>query len=177
MAVGRSRIDAYERRYRRWSAWLRERPRLVGALQVANKVLTGLFYGAYAALLVGVVVGGAPDKVLPLALVPGLVFAALGWYRRRYNAPRPYELCAIEPVIARDGAGCSFPSRHAFSAFAVAVAWGAWCMPAAVVLVVCACLVAALRVMGGVHFAGDVVAGACVGCVTGVLAVAMTALL
>lgn len=150
---------------------------MAGALRVASRGLTGLFYGAYAILLLGVVAGGAPIKLLPLALVPGLVFALLGWYRRRRNAARPYELCAIEPLIARDGAGCSFPSRHAFSAFAIAVAWGAWCVPVAGVLVGCACLVAALRVMGGVHFVGDVVAGACVGCATGALAVVLAALL
>ncbi|MFR7403322.1 MAG: hypothetical protein ACLUW6_01330 [Coriobacteriaceae bacterium] len=58
-------------------------------------------------------------------------------YRSCLNAPRPYERCAISPLIVRDGAGNRF-ERHAFSAFAIAASWFAASVPVAVVLLVAA---------------------------------------
>lgn len=128
-----------------------------------------MFYLAYAALLGWACVTG-PWKLVPLAGVAAVGFAAVSVFRKHRNAPRPYECCAITPLIARDGVGCSFPSRHAFSAFAIAASWFAASVPVVVALLAAACLLAVCRVFGGVHFPRDVVAGAVVGLVTGALA-------
>ena len=166
----------YARCYERWSAPLRRHPRWVRALQRLSTVLTAVFYGAYGVLIVEVALS-QPVRLLPLIGVLGGAFAVLSWYRRRHDAPRPYERYAIEPLIPRDGAGCSFPSRHTFSAFAIATAWWAACVPVAAVLEVCACLVGVVRVGGGVHFPCDVVVGALAGIAAGAGAAFVAALL
>ena len=166
----------YEQRYEQWAAPLRGRPGVVRALNIVNHGIVVVFYAAYA-LLLGWACVSDPWKLAPLVGVTAVGFAAVSFYRRRFNAPRPYECCAIAPLIARDGAGKSFPSRHAFSAFAIAASWFAGSAPVAVVLLVAAVVLAVCRVLGGVHFPRDVVVGALIGSATGALAAFLAVLL
>ena len=166
----------YEQRYEQWAAPLRGRPGVVRALNIVNHGIVVVFYAAYA-LLLGWACVSDPWKLAPLVGVTAVGFAAVRFFRRRFNAPRPYECCAIAPLIARDGAGKSFPSRHAFSAFAIAASWFAASAPVAVVLLVAAVVLAICRVLGGVHFPRDVVVGALIGSATGALAAFLAALL
>ncbi|MDO4290304.1 MAG: phosphatase PAP2 family protein, partial [Eggerthellaceae bacterium] len=93
-------------------------------------------------------------------VVPAVAFVAVSVFRRAFNAPRPYEVLAIEPLISKDTRGKSFPSRHTFSMFTIACAW--WQLEPVVgaVLGVAGAAMGAVRVLGGVHFPRDVVAGA-----------------
>lgn len=166
----------YEQRYEQWAAPLRGRPGVVRALNIVNHGIVVVFYAAYA-LLLGWACVSDPWKLAPLVGVTAVGFAAVSFFRRRFNAPRPYECCAIAPLIARDGAGKSFPSRHAFSAFAIAASWFAGSAPVAVVLLVAAVVLAVCRVLGGVHFPRDVVVGALIGSATGALAAFLAVLL
>lgn len=166
----------YEQRYEQWAAPLRGRPGVVRALNIVNRGIVVVFYGAFA-LLLGWACMSDPWKLVPLVGVTAVGFVAVSFFRRWFNAPRPYECCAIAPLIARDGAGKSFPSRHAFSAFAIAASWFAASAPVAVVLLVAAGALAVCRVLGGVHFPRDVVAGAFIGSATGALAAFLAALL
>lgn len=166
----------YEQRYEQWAAPLRGRPGVVRALNIVNHGIVVVFYAAYA-LLLGWACVSDPWKLAPLVGVTAVGFAAVSFFRRRFNAPRPYECCSIAPLIARDGAGKSFPSRHAFSAFAIAASWFAGSAPVAVVLLVAAVVLAICRVLGGVHFPRDVVVGALIGSATGALAAFLAVLL
>lgn len=166
----------YEQRYEQWAAPLRSRPGVVRALRVLNRGIVGVFYAAYAVLL-GWACATDPWKLAPLSGVVALGFVAVSAYRSRLNAPRPYERCAISPLIVRDGAGESFPSRHAFSAFAIAASWFAAAAPVALALLAVAALLAVCRVLGGVHFPRDVIAGALVGVAVGGLAAFLATLL
>ena len=166
----------YEQRYEQWAAPLRGRPGVVRALNIVNRGIVIVFYVAYA-LLLGWACVSDPWRLVPLVGVTAVGFVAVSFFRRRFNAPRPYECCAIAPLIARDGAGKSFPSRHVFSAFAIAASWFAASVPVAVVLLVAAGALAVCRVLGGVHFPRDVVAGAFIGSATGALAAFLAALL
>lgn len=166
----------YEQRYEQWAAPLRGRPGVVRALNIVNRGIVVVFYGAFA-LLLGWACMSDPWRLVPLVGVTAVGFVAVSFFRRRFNAPRPYECCAIAPLIARDGAGKSFPSRHAFSAFAIAVSWFVASVPIAVVLLVAAVVLAVCRVLGGVHFPRDVVAGAFIGSATGALAAFLAVLL
>ena len=166
----------YEQRYEQWAAPLRGRPGVVRALNIVNRGIVVVFYAAYA-LLLGWACVSDPWKLAPLVGVTAVAFVAVSFFRRRFNAPRPYECCSIAALIARDGAGKSFPSRHAFSAFAIAASWFAASAPVAVVLLVAAVVLAICRVLGGVHFPRDVVVGALIGSATGALAAFLAALL
>ena len=145
-------------------------------LNAANKAIVWLFYAAYAVLLGWACVVDV-WKVLPLVGAPAVGFALVSAVRARINAPRPYENGGPVPRIERDGEGKSFPSRHAFSAFAIAASWFAASVPVGMVLFVAAVALAALRVAGGVHFPRDVVAGAACGIAVGALAAALAAML
>lgn len=162
---------AYRARWEERTRSLRENPRRIALLNKAMGLLKVLFYGAYA-LLLALVAWHDPWRTVPLVAVPGLGFVLVSFARARLNAPRPAERCGLVPLIDREGKGRSFPSRHTFSAFTIATCWFAESVPAALGLLLCAGIVAALRVRGGVHFPRDVAAGALTGLAVGALAVA-----
>ena len=175
--------------YERLARWFRARPRALRALVVLNGALRVTFYAAYAALLAALAIaaaregagpGGWPGAGLGGSLggwwrlgacvaVPAAAFVALSAYRRHRDAPRPQEALGITPLIAREGTGRSFPSRHVFSCFVIAGSWLVASVPVALALMALGVVVAAVRVVGGVHFPRDVLAGALVGLACGVL--------
>ncbi|MEC4272021.1 phosphatase PAP2 family protein [Adlercreutzia sp. R25] len=168
--------EAYARRYGRWTEALRRRPWAPPLLGAVNRGIVWVFYGAYGVLLLGACVT-SPWKLIALAGVPAAGFALVSRFRARLNAPRPYECCNVVPLIARDGAGASFPSRHAFSAAAIATSWFAASAPVAVALLAATGVLAGCRVLGGVHFPRDVAAGVVLGMVVGAVAAAGSLLL
>ena len=91
----------YEQRYEQWAAPLRGRPGVVRALNIVNRGIVVVFYAAYA-LLLGWACVSDPWRLAPLVGVTAVGFAAVSFFRRRFNAPRPYECCSIAPLIARD---------------------------------------------------------------------------
>ena len=54
-------------------------------------------------------------------LVPAVSFVGLSVVRKIINAPRPYEKFDMSPVLEKDTKGKSFPSRHVFSVFIIAM--------------------------------------------------------
>lgn len=146
------------------------------ALRGANRALTLLGYVAYPLLLalVGMQAVVARDAAVAglfwrALLVPVLSFSAVSAARARMNAPRPYEQLDIRPLIVKNTRGRSFPSRHVFSAFVIAMGWLVWCRPVGIVLLVLSGVLAVVRVLGGVHWPRDVVAGAALGVAAGLL--------
>ena len=102
-------------------------------------------------------------------LVPAVSFAALSLVRRALNFRRPYEVLDIDPIIQKDTKGKSMPSRHVFSIFVIAMTF-LWIVPwLGVVLLVLGAALACVRVIGGVHFPRDVLVGAAVGILAGVI--------
>ena len=125
-------------------------------------------------LLIALLAAFDRTLVVRCIAVPAIAFVALSLFRRAVNAPRPYEVLAIEPLIAKDTRGKSFPSRHTFSMFMIALTWAVWQPAVGVVLAVASVAMACVRVLGGVHFPRDVIAGAAfaaIAAVVGYLAV------
>ncbi len=166
----------YTQCFATWCAYFGEHPRLLTLLVGTNKAITWLFYGAYGLLLVFMLLAD-PRTLIGLVLVPGAGFVLVSWARARYNAPRPATACHITPLVAREGEGKSFPSRHMFSAATIATLWFVASTPIAVLLWICALALGACRVLGGVHFVRDVVAGAACGLTCGLISCAVCALL
>ena len=132
------------------------------AAVLVDRVLVGIGVVAYLALLIKVIVQGNFALLLRIVLVTVIGFALVTVVRARINAPRPYEVNNITPSLGKTTKGKSFPSRHCFSMFIIAFCWLSVSPVVGWALIVLACVLAVVRVMGGAHFPRDVVAGALV---------------
>lgn len=151
--------------YQRWSAPFRS-PKGELRLNRLNFLLTRLCYAAYPLCLLWLA-ATRDSRGVPALLVPAVSFGLVSLFRNLYNAQRPYELLEIQPLIHKDKKGKSFPSRHVFSVFVIAMTFLWLCPPAGAVFLVVGVLLALCRVIGGVHFPRDVIAGALAGIAAG----------
>jgi membrane-associated phospholipid phosphatase len=152
----------------------RENPELAKGIHIANKMCTGVMYLAYPLLLVYLFFYANLSSYFSFKralLVPAISFLLLTVVRALINRPRPYEKFEIPPVIKKDTKGNSFPSRHVFSATIIAMTFllmSPWSWLGVFFLVVSVAL-AIVRVLSGVHYISDVVAGFFVAVLSGVL--------
>lgn len=102
-------------------------------------------------------------------IVPLDSFLVVSFVRYLINAKRPYEKFELPPVLEKDTKGKSFPSRHVFSVFVIAMAVFYTFPVAGIVLMVIGVLLGVIRVIGGVHEPKDVIAGAVVGILCGLI--------
>ena len=99
------------------------------------------------------------------AVVPAAAFVVGTALRAAINRPRPYTKYGFVPLFPKDKTGQSMPSRHCFSAAAIAAAVWYVLPPLGAVLAVLAVIIAVSRVVTGVHFVSDVLAGLAFGLV------------
>ena len=107
--------------------------------------------------------------LLRAVFVPAVSFVGLTVIRRIINAPRPYETFDIPPVLEKDTKGKSFPSRHVFSVFIIAMTIFYEHPGAGVLLGSIGLLLGLVRVLVGVHEPRDIIAGAFAGIVCGIV--------
>lgn len=145
-------------RYRAVFSWFNARPAAKKALRAAATGGVAAVYLLYAWLILRLALQRDPG-LWPFLAVPAVVFLLGTGVRRAINRPRPYETLGFTPLFPKDTKGQSFPSRHCFSAACIAVA-AAYVSPlSAVVLGLLAVLIAMTRVLCGVHYISDVLAG------------------
>lgn len=116
---------------------------------------------------------GGPARMT--VVLTGLASAGLGWavfyeVKQLIGRERP---CVIEPhcwatLLPPDR--FSFPSGHSIMAFSIAVSVGLFYRPVLPILIFCAMSVAASRIMLGLHYVTDVLAGIALGIAIGILA-------
>lgn len=139
------------------------------ALAAIYKVLPNLMIFAYVGLLIYA-------HFLAKQALPRLVGAPLGvlivvsLLRVIINAERPYERFGVPSVFGKQTVCKSMPSRHTASAFIIAMAVLYVSLPFGIAALVCALLIGASRVLAGAHFLRDVLAGAGLALVSGLLA-------
>ncbi len=137
-------------------------------LCAANRLLTYFCYMLYPVLLIWLA-ARLDGRFWKALLVPGISFVLLTLVRKRLNFPRPYEVLDIHPIIKKDTQGKSMPSRHVFSMFVIGATY-LWILPpAGGLLLVLGVLLAGIRVIGGVHFPRDVLAGGAAGLLAGLI--------
>lgn len=135
-------------------------PKRVNRIVWTNKILTGVGYLAYPLLIVLLIIF-EPELATRDIVVPASGFLAVSIMRSLVNAPRPYENGGPAPLIDKQTKGRSFPSRHTFCMFMIALTWFTW-QPligniVGSVLLICAVILAICRVKLRVHFPHDVV--------------------
>ena len=117
-------------------------------------------------------VGGQQGReaVAEAVFAAGTGVALFLWVKRRTRRKRP---CALAPhcwsnLLPPDQ--FSFPSGHTITAFAAALPVMAHFPEAAPGVLVCALSIGASRIILGMHFLSDVLAGALIGCLLGLAA-------
>lgn len=157
-----------EESYRKMAEALDAVPLMKSYIIWFNRIVTGAVYLLYPALLVLLYVN-KNDGLVPAIVIPGISFVLLSIFRDRLNKPRPYEVFDIQPVIQKRTRGHSFPSRHIFCMFLIAVTVFYFYPLAGLLIGLVGLALAVNRVMGGVHFVKDVIAGALWGIGCGIL--------
>ncbi len=111
----------------------------------------------------------SPLDVIPIFITTGIPFIAVSVMRCFINAPRPYELFDFYEKKPKEKKGKSFPSRHVFSIFVIATILFRWNIFVGIGLIAGGILLAVVRVLLGIHFIRDVVAGALIGIICGII--------
>ena len=139
-------------------------------LRVFNRFMTVVMPIVYLTLLVATYLQeGLGKQVLMYVFVPASGFVMLSLLRKKLNAPRPYEVWEIVPLLDRDSPGQSMPSRHVFSATIISMACLHDSLIVGFILLILSVFLGLVRVLGGVHYPKDVVVGYACGLVWGVL--------
>lgn len=159
-----------EQEYRKLTDPFRRNPRLAGVLNLWDKAAVLVVAASYGGVLLWEFVHRDPRLDRCIA-VPFVSLVVVSVFRCLLNRRRPYEVFGVEPVIPRSKTGKSFPSRHVFSAFIIAMIF-LLCTPFpayGILLLLLGVLIASMRVLSGVHYPSDVLAGAAFGVLAGLL--------
>lgn len=160
----------YQEWYDHIAGKIENRPIFLRLLRAFNRFMTVVMPIVYLTLLTTIYFReGFGKQVLIYVFIPASGFVILSLLRKKINAPRPYEVWEIIPLLDRDSPGQSMPSRHVFSATIISMA----CLHASLTMgMICLTLSALLglvRVLGGVHFPKDVLVGYICALVWGVI--------
>lgn len=139
----------------------RKHPKLAKILEIINKIITYGIPVLYFGLLI--YYGFHQDEKLAMAMIIPLdAFIILSVVRFFINRRRPYETFELPPVIKKNTKGKSFPSRHVFCAFVIGMTFLLWSpIPwMGIVIMVLGVFLMVVRVLSGIHYISDVIAGA-----------------
>ena len=160
----------YQEWYDHIAGNIENRPFLLSLLRTFNRFMTAVMPMIYLTLLATTYLQqGLGKQVLIYVFIPASGFVILSFLRKKINAPRPYEVWGIVPLLDRDSPGQSMPSRHVFSATIISMACLHASLSVGVILLVLSAFLGLVRVSGGVHYLKDVVVGYIFGLVCGVI--------
>ena len=154
-----------EQQYRTVIGWFNARPSAKKALRAVSTGSAVAVYLLYLGLLAWLAWHAMWVPLGVTAVVPAAAFVVGTALRAAINRPRPYTKYGFVPLFPKDKTGQSMPSRHCFSAAAIAAAVWYVLPPLGTVLAVLAVIIAVSRVVTGVHFVSDVLAGLAFGLV------------
>jgi undecaprenyl-diphosphatase len=164
------RFDAPLRAVALWDeAWCLRLNRASGVrwlralFRAASRLGDGVFWYA---LMCGLLLAGGPaaaGPVLRMAVVGALGLALYKWLKTRTSRPRPYQVRAAIRLGTDPLDQFSFPSGHTLHAVAFSILMTAYHPVLAWLVWPFAVLIAASRVVLGLHYPTDVLAGAAIG--------------
>jgi membrane-associated phospholipid phosphatase len=166
-----TRTEIYEKKqenYKKRMDYLAKTPVLTRFLHIVNKILTFTVFLLYPLLLTWLLLNHK-EYLLRAILVPFVSFVLVTVVRRLINRARPYEAYGIPSAVYKSTSGKSFPSRHVFSIFVIAVTF-LYLGPDPMIglaLFAAGVILGLIRILIGVHYVSDVVVGAFVGILAG----------
>lgn len=133
-----------------------------------NEIATKIVYVAFIMLII-LNIGYKNEELVRVILVTGISFVLVSVVRKKINSKRPYTVYNFESIIKKDKYGESMPSRHVFSAFVIGMAYLYMKPELCMIIFISGIVIAVVRVIGGVHFLNDVIVGAILGILCGVV--------
>lgn len=164
----------YMKNYQEWynhiATKIENKPFLLRLLRFFNRFMTVVMPIVYLTLLTTIYFReGFGKQVLMYVFIPASGFVILSFLRKKINAPRPYEVWDITPLLDRDSPGQSMPSRHVFSASIISMACLHTSLTMGMICLTLSAFLGLVRVLGGVHYPKDVVVAYICGLVWGVI--------
>ena len=157
--------------YKTMSAYLSETKARSQTIKALHDVLPLVMYIFYPVQMIALAInnGIGSEVFLRFTLIPLCTLILVTVIRALINAKRPYEVYDYTPAVHKDTKGKSFPSRHTVCAFIIAMAFLYVNFRVGVIMLVIAAIIGVTRVLAGVHFIRDVISGAAIGILIGVL--------
>ena len=152
--------------YDRYVSFFRKNPGWISGIKMVNHILTLTGFIVYPAIILSLLYKKS-RKLKTYLLLPAVAFILVSVFRKKWNRPRPYENPEIHTITKREKKGQSFPSRHLFSYFLISVLLKSLCPPAGILMMVSGFILAVIRVILGVHYPSDVIAGTLLGLFSG----------
>lgn len=166
-------IFNYETNYNALADYIKSSPALYGLFKIIYKYVPYATMLIYGCLIIwcafNAVKSGDYNIVLRVMLVPFTGVVTVTLMRKIFNCQRPYTKYNIQPLMARDKSGESFPSRHTFSIGIIALAFLYVNIPLGIIMLVLTPVLAASRVIAGVHFIRDVVGAMIIAVIWGIV--------
>ena len=160
----------YQEWYDHIAGKIENKPIFLRLLRAFNRFMTVVMPIVYLILLTTTYLQeGLGKQVWIYLIVPASGFVILSLFRKKINAPRPYEEWDIKPLLDRDSPGQSMPSRHVFSATIISMACLHASLTMGMICLILSALLGLVRVLGGVHFPKDVLVGYICALVWGVI--------
>src|SRR5699024_2320852 len=119
-------------------------------INLLNRLITVPIYCLYPLILIFLIYTH-DERFWRTLLAPAISFVLVSVLRNYINAPRPYEVSGVKPIIDKDTKGKSFPSRHVFSIFVIATTLYFIFKPLGIFLMVAGVLLAILREIVRAH--------------------------
>lgn len=154
--------------YIKISEWVRKFRHGENVVKYGNTILTRIVYVAFFLLLITLAFQ-RDIRVVRIVLVTGISFVLVSVIRHIFNSPRPYTVYDFNPIVKKDKIGDSMPSRHVFSVFVIGMAFFYINPALGIIIFVDGLLMCIGRVVAGVHFPKDVIVGALIGIISGIV--------
>ena len=159
-----------KKRYEKTVRFFSQNKTAYNLLKIIYKFLPFVMFVAYPALLIyKFFTAGFGEKTLRLTLVPLGVLIFVTLLRKLINSERPYERYGTPSVFNKQTIGESMPSRHTASAFVIAMAFIYVNLPLGIIGLAVALLIALSRIFAGAHFIRDVLIGAGISILAGII--------
>lgn len=137
-------------------------------LKIIYKYLPMLIFIGYPLLIMYVFFVRIND-IFKVMLVPFCVFVFVTIIRKLINEQRPYEKYGIPSLFNKTTKGQSMPSRHTASAFIIAMTFLYINFYIGITTIAIAVLIGLSRILAGAHFVRDVLVGAGIGVLSGII--------
>lgn len=148
-----------KRSYQKRIEKLKNNQKYLQALKFLYRALPFVMIITFPAMIIIKATKGFSIELCFMIFVPAVTLLLVTFIRKVVDRQRPYTKYDTAPLIPKKSSGESFPSRHTASAFIIAMSAFGISSILAYVLLAIAVLIGITRILAGVHFLTDVLAG------------------